>query len=123
MSRMLSISLTRLTLAGLIAGASVAAGAQTATAPERGASTPHIQLRQQRQAARIDRAASAGELTQRETNRLDHQQQHVDNLETKAAADGSVTTQERARIRSAERRANRDIARKAHNQRGTTDGQ
>jgi hypothetical protein len=31
-----------------------------------------------------------------------------------------VTTQERARIRSAERRANRDVARKTHNQRAAS---
>lgn len=111
------------TLAALIAGASFAASAQTATPPERGASTPHIKLRQQREAARINQAASSGELTQRETNRLDNQQQHIDNLETKAAADGSVTTQERARVRAAERRANRDIARKAHNQRAPSAAQ
>lgn len=107
-------------LAGWLALSGLAAAAQTATPPERGASTPHIQLRQQRQAARIDQAASAGTLTEREANRLDHQQQHVDTLENKAAADGSVTTQERARVRAAERRASRDIARKTHNDRSPT---
>jgi hypothetical protein len=113
-------SVLSLAVAGFIACASFAASAQTATPPERGASTPHIKLRQQREAARINRGTTSGELTQRETTRLDNQQQHIDNLETKAAADGTVTTQERSRIRSAERRANRDIARKTHNQRAAS---
>lgn len=62
------------------------------------AGTPGIDQRQGNQERRIDQGVASGSLTQREANRLERGQQHVDNMENRAKADGVVTRKERARI-------------------------
>ncbi len=80
--------------------------------------TPVIDQRQGNQEQRIDQGISSGQLNQREANRLDKQQRHIDNLENKAKSDGVVTNNERARIGAAQNRASRHIAKEKHDRQG-----
>jgi hypothetical protein len=66
------------------------------------ANTPRVDQRQANQEQRIDQGIASGSLTQREANRLDRGQQHVDNMENRAKADGVVTRGERARLHQAQ---------------------
>lgn len=77
--------------------------------------TPHIDQREQRQENRIQQGEQSGSLTDKESARLEKGQAHVDRLESKAAADGSVSHKERKRLRHAERVQSRHIARAKHN--------
>ncbi len=76
--------------------------------------TPRIDQREQRQETRIDNGTASGQLNQRETNRLEHQQTHIDNMESRAKADGKVTRLERARITREQNQANRRIKLQKH---------
>lgn len=78
------------------------------------ASTPRIDQRQANQQQRIDQGAQSGALTQREAARLQHGQEHVQNLENKATADGKVTAKERARIEHAQDVQSRRVYREKH---------
>jgi uncharacterized membrane protein YebE (DUF533 family) len=82
------------------------------------AETPGIDQRQANQEKRIDQGIASGQLNQREANRLNKQQDHIDNMENKAKADGVVTKKERARIHNAQDRASRHIAREKHDRQG-----
>ena len=64
--------------------------------------TPRVDQREANQERRIDQGVAAGSLTPREANRLERGQQHVDNMENRAKADGVVTRQERARLNHAQ---------------------
>lgn len=66
------------------------------------ANTPRVDQRQANQEQRIDQGVASGSLTQREANRLDRGQQHVDNMENRAKSDGVVTRGERARLHQAQ---------------------
>jgi len=66
------------------------------------ANMPGIDQRQANQERRIDQGIASGSLTQREANRLERGQQHVDNMENRAKSDGVVTRQERARLNRAQ---------------------
>lgn len=77
-------------------------------------STPRIDQRDANQEARIQQGANSGSLTQKEATRLERGQQHVDNMETRAAADGKVTGKERRRIEHAEDVQSRKIYREKH---------
>lgn len=76
--------------------------------------TPVIDQRQANQEARIQQGVASGELTPREANRLEAGQQHVQNLENKAKADGVVTPAEKARITHAQDVQSRRIAKQKH---------
>lgn len=78
------------------------------------ANTPGIDQRQANQERRIDQGVASGQLTQREANRLERGQQHVDNMENRAKADGVVTGRERARIREAQHVESDRIYRQKH---------
>ena len=64
--------------------------------------TPRLDQRQANQEQRIDRASSAGALTEREAARLDKGQERLENMEEKASADGKVTRKERAHLEHAQ---------------------
>jgi hypothetical protein len=96
-----------------LAIASGGALAQTA-APAGAASTPGIDKRQANQEKRIDQGIASGELTKRETRRLEREQNAVNRAEDKAKADGTVTTKERHRVHHAQHKASRDIKRQKH---------
>lgn len=81
---------------------------------EAGANTPRIDQRQLNQEQRIDQGVKSGALTSKEAERLEKGQAHVDRMEDRAKADGTVTRQERARLRQAERVQNRHIDDQKH---------
>lgn len=76
--------------------------------------TPGVDQRQANQDRRIDQGAASGRLTEREENRLERGQQHVQNVEDKAKADGVVTGRERARLDAAQDRQSARIYRQKH---------
>jgi uncharacterized membrane protein YebE (DUF533 family) len=77
-------------------------------------STPRIDAREARQEDRIEQGEKSGQLTPRETARLERGQAHVQTMEANAKADGVVTNQERARISHAQDVQSRDIYRQKH---------
>jgi hypothetical protein len=77
-------------------------------------STPNIDQRQANQQQRIDQGVKSGQLTGKEAGRLEKGQEHVQNVETKAKADGVVTKKERARMQRAENVQSRHIAKQKH---------
>jgi len=96
-------------LCGLFVLAASVASAQTAT--------PHVTKRQLRQQARIEQGVRSGELTPRETRRLELQQGKIQADKRKAKADGVVTPAERAKLAREQNRASRTIYRLKHNER------
>ena len=82
------------------------------------AETPVIDQRQANQEQRIDKGIASGQLNEREANRLNKQQGHIDNMENKAQSDGVMTKKERARIGAAQDRASRHIVREKHDRQG-----
>ncbi len=91
--------------------ASVAAFAQGASAP---AATPGIDKRQANQEQRIDQGIASGQLTKRETRKLEREQTAINKVEDKAKADGTVTPQERKKIHLMQDRASADIHHQKH---------
>jgi len=81
------------------------------------AGTPRIDRREAWQRARIAEGRRSGELTRRETARLNAGQRRVHRMERRAGADGFVTRGERRRIERAQDRQSRAIYRLKHNQR------
>ncbi len=106
MHRTLSI-LAAVALTTCLAGASLA----DTTA------TPRVHRRQVRQQERIAQGARSGQLTPRETARLEAGQGHVERMKERAKADGVVTARERARLAHAQNVQSRHIARARHNRR------
>jgi len=82
------------------------------------AETPVIDQRQTNQEQRIDQGIASGQLNEREANRLNKQQEHVNKMEDRAKSDGVMTKRERARIGAAQARASRHIAREKHDRQG-----
>lgn len=78
------------------------------------ANTPRVDQRQANQEQRIDQGVASGSLTQREANRLDRGQQHVDTMENRAKSDGVVTRGERARLHQAQEVQSRRIYAQKH---------
>lgn len=82
------------------------------------AETPRIDQRQTNQEQRIDQGIVSGQLNEKEAARMNKQQDHIDNMESKAKADGTVTKNERAKIRHAQDRASHHIVREKHDAQG-----
>ena len=82
------------------------------------AETPVIDQRQANQDQRIDQGVASGQLNEREANRLNRQQEHVNKMEDRAMSDGAMTKRERARIGAAQNRASHHIAREKHDRQG-----
>jgi len=78
------------------------------------ANTPRVDQRQANQEQRIDQGVASGSLTQREANRLERGQQHVDNMENRAKSDGVVTNRERAQLHRAQDRQSERIYAQKH---------
>ena len=81
------------------------------------AGTPRIDRREACQRARIAEGRRSGELTRRETARLNVGQRRVHRMERRAEADGIVTRGERRRIERVQDRESRAIYRLKHNDR------
>lgn len=78
-----------------------------------------INQRQDRQQHRIYRGIGSGQLTPRETYRLERQQAHIDRYEARSRADGpGLTWRERYRLERMQDRASRNIYRQRHDRRG-----
>jgi hypothetical protein len=82
-----------------------------------GVATPGIDQRQINQERRIDKGVESGRLTGNETQKLENQQNRIENAEAKAKADGVVTGGERRRLTVRQNKASRNIYRKKHNRR------
>ena len=76
--------------------------------------TPRVDVRQDNQDARIQQGVASGELTNREANRLEAREEHIENVEDRAKADGVVTRKERVRLEVKQDRTSRAIARQKH---------
>jgi len=79
--------------------------------------TPQIDQLQDRQERRIEQGVRSGELTPRETARLERGQARIREMERRALADGHISRRERAAIDSEQDRQNQLIARLKHNAR------
>ncbi|HJV61813.1 MAG TPA: hypothetical protein VJ743_12770 [Albitalea sp.] len=125
------MNLRHFVAAAALAAVSAASLAQTSPAPApaptpapapaadpvttaRGTSTPLINKHEANQEQRIKQGKQSGELTRHEARRLRAEQKVVDRAQNKAAADGTVTAQERHRIRHMQDRAGKDIRRQKH---------
>ena len=78
---------------------------------------PGAERRQQVQQRRIADGVASGELTPRETVRLERQQAGIERAQRRIEADGKVTPGERARLHARQDKASRDIYRAKHNDR------
>jgi tellurite resistance protein len=93
-------------IAALLALAGTAAIAQT--------NTPRVDQRQANQEQRIDNGIASGELTKRETKRLEKEQNVINRAENQAKADGTVSAAERRRLHKMQKHASHDIYRQKH---------
>jgi hypothetical protein len=84
----------------------VSAYAQTAT--------PNIDQRQANQEKRIEQGVKSGELTAKETARLENREAKLQADKQKAKADGVVTKKERAKLQHEANRDSKAIYRQKH---------
>ena len=89
-----------------LAIATVGVFAQTAT--------PRVDQREANQQGRIAQGAASGQLTPKETVRLEKEQAKIDKVEARDKADGKVTKRERARLHHMQNRASKDIHAQMH---------
>lgn len=94
-------------VATLLAAASIGAFAQTAA-------TPRVDQREAHQQARIANGAASGQLTGKETVRLEKEQAAINKAEAHAKADGTVTHHERKRLHRMQKAASHDIHHQKH---------
>jgi hypothetical protein len=98
---------TRTLIAAVALVAPLLASAQTP-------STPRVDQRQVNQEARIQQGAQSGSLTQKEAAKLEKGQTHVQKVENKAMADGTVNKKEAGRIEHAQDQQSKKIYREKH---------
>lgn len=98
----------------LIAAFALSGAALAQAAAPASAATPGIDKRQAKQERRIDAGQASGELTARESKRLEREQNAIERAETRARSDGTVTAQERKRLHRLQNKAGRDIRRQKH---------
>ncbi len=79
--------------------------------------TPQIDQRQHNQERRIEQGVRSGELTPRETARLERGQARIRQMERQALADGHVSRRERASIDREQSKQNQLIAQLKQNHR------
>jgi uncharacterized membrane protein YebE (DUF533 family) len=76
--------------------------------------TPAADQRSSNQEKRIEQGVNSGSLTPTEANRMQRQQKVVGKMESNAAADGTVTKAEKAKINKVQKRTSKDIAKQKH---------
>ncbi len=103
----MSLRITLITTA--LALISAAVSAQTAAT-----ATPRVDARQANQERRIEQGVASGQLTARETLRVEREQKRIAVVEAKTEGDGKVTARERARLQHLQNHASRDIRRQKH---------
>ncbi|MCX6169681.1 MAG: hypothetical protein NTX65_10080 [Ignavibacteriales bacterium] len=79
--------------------------------------TPKINQKQKEQQVRIKQGVKTGELTTKETRKLEKQQLKIRHDKKIAKSDGVVTKQERRQLLNEQQRAGKNILRKKHNSR------
>jgi len=104
------LNLKTVAVAATFAVASIGAFAQAASAPQ----TPRVDKREVRQDTRIQQGVGSGQLTARETYRLEKEQAAINKAEAHAKADGKVTQHERKRLARMQNRASHDIRKQKH---------
>jgi hypothetical protein len=67
------------------------------------------------QQERIQQGLQSGQLSTKEASQLEHEQAHVDKMESNALKNGNMSQQERNRINAAQNRVSQDISRDKHN--------
>ena len=77
-----------------------------------------IDQRQTNQEQRIDQGIVDGQLSERETNCVNKQQEQINKMENKEQSDGVTTEKERARVIAAHTRTSQPIAREKHDRQG-----
>lgn len=86
-------------------------------AQEPGTKTPVVRKHQVNQQKRIHQGVRSGELTRKETRKLEKEQHEINQDKREAKSDGTVTTEERKEIKQDQNQANRHIYRAKHNRR------
>jgi hypothetical protein len=76
--------------------------------------TPRVDRREARQQQRIGQGVASGQLTPKETARLEAQQGRIETAETRAKSDGVVTAKERAHLARRQNKASRNIHHQKH---------
>jgi uncharacterized membrane protein YebE (DUF533 family) len=76
--------------------------------------TPLVDQREARQQQRIAQGVASGQLTPRETQRLEAEQARIEQMETRAKADGVVTPAERRQLARKQNRARHHTAKQKH---------
>jgi hypothetical protein len=89
----------------------LALGVATVTAQT---ATPRVTKRQLNQQARIKEGVKSGDLTRRETRRLEREQAKIAIDKAKAKSDGVVTPREKAKLKREQNRASRHIYKEKH---------
>ncbi len=79
------------------------------------AGTSRVDVRQDRQHARIEQGVACGALTPREAGRLRAQQVRISRREARFKSDGVLSRGERLRLQRSLNRAHRNIRRHKHN--------
>lgn len=102
------------TLLALIALSFAALSVQAQPAAAASAATPRIDKRQANQEKRIDQGVASGQLTPKETRRLENEQVAINRAENKAKADGVVTAGERKHLTHMQNKASKDIHHQKH---------
>ena len=113
----LKTPLKTLLTASTFAIATLGLYAQTAsaqTAAPAATATPRVDQREANQQQRITQGVASGELTQKETYKLEKEQAAVNKTEARAKADGKVTRAERKRLHKMQDAASRDIHKQKH---------
>jgi hypothetical protein len=106
------LTLITTTIAILAAASSATVFAQT-TAPASD-KTPGINATQANEAKRINQGVASGQLTAKETRRLDREQQRIAVVKANAKADGTVSSEERQRLHKMQKAASKDIYKQKH---------
>ena len=94
--------------------ASFGAFAQTGEPTSSTPATPRVDQREANQQARIAKGAASGQLTGKETVRLEKEQAAVNKAEAHAKADGTVTKHERKHLHRMQNAASKDIHAQKH---------
>ena len=82
-------------------------------------STPVVDQRQANQEARIQQGVQSGQLTPKETAKLEKGQAKVETMKEKAAADGKVTAKERKKLAKAQNKQSKKIRKEKHDKQTT----
>ena len=104
------LNLKTLIAGSLLVAATAGAFAQAAPA----ASMPRVDKREANQYTRIQNGVASGQLTAKETYRLEKQQAGINRAEAHAEADGKVTPAERLRLHRKQERASKAIFLQKH---------